>query len=262
MQAGRPHITSQWDEMDAGARKIYLDNVDWYLSQRREKLALATSFWLSQGSHVKASFFAEYLLEDSFQVLNERLELLEKTPESALRQEVTAVLAQAPAARVSIPMFPDASYKALTERLYRRGDDTVAELYEQLQQGRAKAVPLWNYQTDRMPRLTHHLPNWTTEDGTGTVLINARKQLDKHKTAENLLTFQQAYRAYRIDMVKSLILSYRDPRLEEVHKLEWIDEVVQADQSGQLAGLKVHMIELAAAQGDPSERIQQIIEFN
>ena len=201
--------------------------------------------------------------------MNERLEVVEKTADNALRLHLAEVLeeeATRSSPKTVIPMLDDDRVRSLIDRLYQEnpGDhDLLAKLYEEIATGRGKAIPIFRYVGENeknvmsyLPRLMHLVPQWEGSDA----LMALRKLKVNSRTQEDLDDFKKKYRAYQLRVWEALILAYRDPRLPEVYKLRYINEAVRADETGGWEQLKIHLASWPGERTAELERYDDLLQ--
>ena len=258
------------DDYSDKTKEQYLDDYDRYLSLRRKALSQSARFWQDHGDRGTASLIFERLLEDAIQRLNERIELVEKASGTRLRGTVDRILRerarQTNRRADAIPNLDDSAIRLLSERLLnqearaakrlKNPDQTpphfVAEMYQMLQTGRAKTLPMARYTADKTPPRFPRLAHLVSQLEDDLSLRNAFYRLNSDPTETNLQLFKSAYDQHHLQLLRLLLLAYRDPRLDTVYKLDWMDEVLQADQKGSLAELRRHIFRLLGPGIDPA----------
>ncbi len=141
----------------------------------------------------------------------------------------------------------------------------LGRIFKIMLEGYRGTVPLANYHTARNPRLRHAIDrvyNLDRPEGTSSKrMMDAWEHLDQRRLLLDravreksdqvqplrdqmqvaLDQFKEEYRRYRLDAYEAMMLAPRDPRVEEVVKLYWVDQYAEADRSGHIASLRGHL---------------------
>jgi len=276
LERGKPEALAQ--SADVQERIVYYDNYNTYLGRRRSALASSALFYLQKDLGIpavrrKASRLVELLLDDAIKKLYERVEVTEKTTHPELRHRLDAELnARNGSLHMgSLQVLDDEVIRSLMDNLYvEHRDDLVAELFKDLQKGRAKSLPLFSADKPRFPRLLHAIPGWKQKDQPGGDLLGAFDRLKtayaagSSNTVDALQDFRQVYIRYRIASGIALMKSYTDPRCPKIFKLDRIDELAAAAQADLLEPLQSHLLTLAARldPNDPERDVlKRILDF-
>ncbi|GEM_PF-2922912 len=237
--------------------------IDEFQAAQRLHYSHAAKYWIEhpdlEGARANASHFLELLLEDAVKKLNERLEFIEKINNPALKQTISAEMRKRNA---KMDVLDNSSVKNIKKVLDEGAQGALlAHLFQDFYLGRQKTIPLFDYHSGRLPRLIKNLKTIQSEYEDENTLYSAVQKEFKWLKADSdnpeisstavkvrLEIFKRKYRAYRrgtSELRKGsnevLLEAYRDPRLREIHKLFWIDEVVKADSRGLLDEWKKHL---------------------
>ncbi|MBI4395587.1 MAG: hypothetical protein HY548_00735, partial [Elusimicrobia bacterium] len=200
--------------------------------------------WLVDSPREMASRFIEALLSLGYEELFARTEAAEKaaavSPDLARQVETISRDRRSPG---NIIHMDDQFLRDLRTGVV--GDET--DFFKLFHQGRIKRIPLYNYHTGHLPRQMGRLDriyNPRRPQKTNFESLMAAMGRLEYSTAdaqERLEEFKTAYRRYRTAMDEALLLAYRDPRMENVYKLNSIGEMVEADRDGVLDQWRAHL---------------------
>jgi hypothetical protein len=233
----------------AERREILAGNLAYWRWQDRSNQNIPTDLYPKGTPRSKAGLLSEFILQDIYLRLNEQVELLEKIPEGLLKKELGRILSErrlgGPAPRIEV--LDDETLDELRQsaRHYHGSEKLQDQLENLLQAGRAKGIPVFRYtsesQQSRFVRPTRLVPRWDAQDPRVTQLQAQLDQLLNRPSPEALDNFKKTYRRYRLATYEGLVLGYRDARLEEVYKLDWMNEVLRADERGAWRRLRAHL---------------------
>ncbi len=228
--------------------RYYTAHDRWLRGQRR-KLSQATRYWMElsrqdvPGARANANACLELLMLDAWRRLDERLRpvgtALDPDYDPELSEAIREAL-QRPGVTGNIYLLDDEATRTITERLEAAGQrKLLGKFYELLQRGRRETVPISEYHTGNIPRLQHRID--LVQETLYIKVLDAVSALRDNPSQETLAACRDAYRLYSLALNEALVLASRDPRLPELHKMYWIDHVMQADAGGQWAQMREHL---------------------
>jgi len=182
-----------------------------------------------------ASEKVELLLWDGLQRLTERVALMRQIPGEDVRTRLLETIdpENPHAGKGMLIVFPDSHMQAAKSAIEKMHDeDPTREIldsfYQAIETGRRDTLPVFSAD-GKLPRPTHQIPNFDNEKDTAYKLLLAFEQA---KFDFNLTGFKKEYRTYRAAFLSALIDAHKDPRLNTLISLHWIEEVLDADQRG------------------------------
>jgi len=229
----------------------YFKDYDTFRSQRREKMAKIAGIaaYLSQqkgykGHRSMAANYIENLLVDAYEKLYERSEFAEKGDKELLKR-VHEKIQEEKLTEIVIGDFSMGPVKReLQDEATPEAERQLASFFRNLTEGRFNRIPLFDYHKNFIPRLLHRVEN-LKEDKRPDVydLEDLRKVMVEFEKspAEIVEALQRVYVEYRIATQNALVMAYRNPRLRELYKLYWMEEVKDADEKGLIQKWKDHL---------------------
>lgn len=265
---------NEFEAMTQTERKKFVEDYDKARGKLRKKWFEAAGYWLKKtreeepanirdGARPKANFFIERILYDALERLYERGEVLEKAT-GGLEKEIRGLIqAQVKGQKNGgmIPVFDQKMVEDLVKNV--RGKPASSQFYEAVREGRRGTPPIFEYKGEgtlplvgmpRRGRLTGNLKRSLEK------LESDLQSLETKRTGAALKRFKNSYQEYQRTRDESLVLAYRDPRLRQYYKREWIHEVVKADSQGLLAKLQKRLLSFSADPGDKFEDLAELIE--
>jgi hypothetical protein len=207
----------------------------------RTELAAAADYFLKQpNGRGKASSYTELYIYQSILEAKARAEFAEKSPKNlvSFRDQIIK-------GNQELPFIDEEAMQnffAQIEKMSGPKARTVLNLFhDQMTKGRKKMVPLYNFKTGRLPRLMHLIPGYYTMND---VIRTAQPVLKTNGSNASLKEFKRVYARYRFQTYRAVVMAYRDPRLEEVYKLESIDDVLEAQRQGLWLKLNDELVRL------------------
>jgi hypothetical protein len=139
-----------------------------------------------------------------------------------------------------LPLLDEDAINKIGEILTQQADQKLRHIfYDQMQQGRKKLIPLYNFNTGHLPRPMHMLPTyWEESSDIYMKFVDSKRE---KMSQEELDAFKNSYFKNRFNVYTALVIAYRDPRLPEVCKLDGIDDVLEAERRGLWAALLKHL---------------------
>jgi len=199
-----------------------------YWTDRRYLMEASAAYWLEQLAQdpelerSAPSFYLEHLLDDYFRQLNANLELVEKYGENeSLRQEINRRVQGS----TQVLILENDDFRSIERLIAELPDRRIrSSYYAFVNEGRENAPPLFDYHHRHLPRPMK--PYKQMAHAFDALYY----ELETFPAAELPLR----YARYRARLYEALLRSYRDDRLPEVYKYQWVSELLAAEDDGAL----------------------------